>query len=169
LQTQKKGRDSVKDRVKALSVFASKFGSRVVLNPEFIVEKAGWFYLFTPKLRKIVRDDFFYAGVYIGKVEEGLFYPSFNFLNLIADTPANKVVVDQKAAWLFVCGRDIFCRGITDAQGSKSNGDYTLVLNEFGECLGFGRIVGNFEKVKKNDVGVSNILDVGDFLRREGY
>jgi len=153
--------------MKAPAVFASKFGSQVFLSPEFIIEKANRYYLLSPKLQKIIRKDFYYAGLYLGKVKKGIFFPSFNLLNMIAKD-GNKMTVDRKAAWLFICGRDIFCRGMTKVQGSKRNGDFTLILNEFGECLGFGMIVGDFEKAKKNDVCVSNVLDLGDFLRREG-
>jgi ribosome biogenesis protein Nip4 len=42
------------------------------------------------------------------------------------------------------------------------------VLNEFGECLGFGRIVGNMtDKARLDELAVRNVSDVGDFLRRE--
>ena len=153
--------------MKPLTLFASKIGSQAVLNPEFIVEKAHRFYLLNPKLRKTARADFYYAGLYLGKVKKGIFFPGFNFLNIIADTAANKIVLGRKAAWLFICGRDIFSSGILKMQGSKRKGDFTLVMNEFSECLGFGMITGGFENVQKNEV-VRNILDVGDFLRREG-
>jgi ribosome biogenesis protein Nip4 len=39
------------------------------------------------------------------------------------------------------------------------------VLNEFSECLGFGRIMGDLSGSEK--VAIKNVLDVGDFLRRE--
>ena len=89
-----------------------------------------------------MKGDFYYAGLYLGKVgKKGVFFPSFNLLNMLVDVAANKVVVDRKAAWLFICGRDIFREGIVKVMGSKRKGDATLVLNEFGECLGFGKIM----------------------------
>jgi ribosome biogenesis protein Nip4 len=49
----------------------------------------------------------------------------------------------------------------------RRNG-HVLVLNEFGECLGFGRVLVGFEQqAEKGVVAVANVLDVGDFLRRE--
>ncbi len=152
--------------MKPLTTFASKFGAQVVLNPEFVVEKSGRFYLLNPTLRKVTRSHFYYAGLYLGKTKKGKFFPSFNFLNMLLDMAANKVFPTRKAAWLFVCGRDLFSRGITKSQGSQRKGDYTLVVNEFGECLGFGMITGSFEK-KDSEVVVKNVLDLGDFLRRE--
>jgi ribosome biogenesis protein Nip4 len=41
-----------------------------------------------------------------------------------------------------------------------------LVLNSHDECLGFGKILRNL-KGKRKGPAVENILDVGDFLRRE--
>jgi len=50
--------------------------------------------------------------------------------------------------------------------GSKRKGDTTLVLNEFGECLGFGKILDDVTGTG-GKIAVQNVLDVGDFLRRE--
>jgi ribosome biogenesis protein Nip4 len=85
---------------------------------------------------------------------------------MLAKGEANKIVVDRKTAWLFICGRDIFRKGILVVHGSRQKGDHTLVLNEFGECLGFGKITRSLD-AEKTQVVVKNISDVGDFLRRE--
>lgn len=152
--------------MKPIVAFASQFGAKVALNPEFITERAQQYYLLNPRVRKLMRNDFFYAGLYLGRVKNGMFFPSFNLLNMLVDVAANKVVLDRKAAWLFICGRDIFQKGITKAYGAQQKGDHTLIINEFGECLGFGQIT---EKLNnpENKVVIRNILDVGDFLRRE--
>jgi ribosome biogenesis protein Nip4 len=53
-------------------------------------------------------------------------------------------------------------------RGSRKKGAHTLVLNEFGECLGFGKIIGSLdEAAKESEVVVRNVSDIGDFLRRE--
>ncbi len=148
-------------------VFASRFGGRVQFNPEFILEKNQRFYLLNPRLKKVGQEDFFYAGLYLGKVgKNGGFFPSFNLLNLLVDVAANKIVVDRKAAWLFICGRDVFREGIVKVMGSKRRGEAVLVLNEFGECLGFGSLMDGLNE-GGGKVAVRNVLDVGDFLRRE--
>ncbi len=78
------------------------------------------------------------------------------------------IIVDKKTAWLFICGRDVFKQGILKLMGTKRKGDYTLVLNEHKECLGFGKILHDIHKEREaNKVVVKNILDIGDFLRRE--
>jgi ribosome biogenesis protein Nip4 len=88
-------------------------------------------------------------------------------LSMIADHKANKLVVDTKTAWLFICGRDIFKKGILRG-GNLKKGDYTLILNQQDECLGFGKIIHNIhDELDKKEVAVKNVLDIGDFLRRE--
>ncbi len=82
---------------------------------------------------------------------------------------ANNVMVDERSEWLFIVGRDLFKRGILKATGSKKRGDYTLIVNQHGESLGFGRIVRGLDENGKNQVAVRNISDVGDFLRRERH
>jgi ribosome biogenesis protein Nip4 len=148
-------------------VFASRVGAKVAFNSQFILEKNQRYYLLNPRLKKVGQEDFFYAGLYLGKVgKNGGFFPSFNLLNMLVDVAANKIVIDQKAAWLFICGRDVFRTGIVKVMGSKRKGDAALVLNEFGECLGFGTIMDTSNE-SDSKVAVKNVLDVGDFLRRE--
>jgi ribosome biogenesis protein Nip4 len=151
--------------MRPFEAFASRFGGKIAFNPEFIVEKSQRYYLLSPRLKRI-KGNFYYAGLYLGKVKNGAFFPSFNLLNMLVDAAANKVVVDRKAAWLFICGRDVFGAGVIKVMGSKRNGDATLVLNEFAECLGFGKITGDLGGSEQRAV-VKNVLDVGDFLRRE--
>ena len=151
--------------MKPYEVFAGHFGGNVAFNSEFIVERAGRFYMLNPRLKRLP-GNFYYAGLYLGKVKRGIFFPSFNLLNLLAPGAENKVVVDRKAAWLFICGRDVFASGVLKVMGRTRKGEHTLVLNEYGECLGFGRIAAGL-KGKSEEVAVKNVLDAGDFLRRE--
>jgi len=154
--------------MKALMDFARKLGADFALNLDFTVEKAGRYFLLSRSLKGLVGRDFYYAGTYLGKVKNARFFPSFNLLAMLAKGKANKIVVDRKAAWLFICGRDVFRRGILATQGSRRKGDFALVMNEFGECLGFGRILFSADNAMRDaEVAVKNVSDVGDFLRRE--
>jgi ribosome biogenesis protein Nip4 len=154
--------------VKAVVRFAFQLGAKIALNTDFVVEKAGRYFLLNEALQKVAGKDFYYAGTYLGKVKNGKFFPSFNLLAMLARGEANKIVVEKKAAWLFICGRDVFRKGVVAVRGSRKKGAHTLVLNEFGECLGFGKIIGSLdEAAKKNEVVVRNVSDIGDFLRRE--
>ncbi|MGE5574921.1 MAG: hypothetical protein ACM3UL_02185 [Ignavibacteria bacterium] len=153
---------------KPITNFAVQLGVQIALNTDLMVEKNGRFYLVNPVLNSIVRQDFFYAGIYLGKAKEGKFFPSFNLLGMLAKKGANRVVLGRKAAWLFICGRDVLGKSIVRVWGPGKKNTNTLVVNEFGECLGFGRIVGNLSgKGEDGQIVVRNVLDVGDFLRRE--
>ncbi|MEM4704325.1 MAG: hypothetical protein QXJ02_04580 [Candidatus Bathyarchaeia archaeon] len=119
-------------------------------------------------MKNLISKDFFYAGLYLGKIKKGVFFPSFPLLTMIGANAPNKVFVDEKAEWLFTCGRDLFRQGIITVKGSKEKGAYTLVFSRHGECLGFGKIIGNIKTEKdKHKVVIKNISDIGDFLRRE--
>jgi ribosome biogenesis protein Nip4 len=155
--------------MKQLLTFASRFDAALPFNPEQVTKKDDRYYLISPELTKIAKGDYFYAGLYLGKDKNGMFFPSFNLLNLLSKSAKNKVVLDRKAAWLFICGRDVFRKGVVRVFGSKRRGDASLVFNEFGDCLGFGKILGGLsvEAGGKEAVAVENVLDLGDFLRRE--
>lgn len=156
-----------KEVMKLITDFARLFGVAIRIDERFIVKKKNRYFLLNDRLLESVTADFFYAGTYLGKIKDGRLFPSFNLLKIIAGQKrANKVFVDKKSEWLFVCGRDIFKRGIMKVVGSKSKGSYVLVLNRHGECLGFGKIIKDLDMIEKG-VAVRNILDVGDFLRRE--
>jgi ribosome biogenesis protein Nip4 len=154
--------------MKAIMKFAVHLGAKFSLDVDLTVNKAGRYFLLNKSLLNVPRKDFYYAGTYLGKVKNGKFFPSFNLLAMLAAGSANKIVVDKKTAWLFICGRDIFRTGILVVYGSRRKGDHALVLNEFGECLGFGRLLCSLvEFAEGGEVAVKNISDIGDFLRRE--
>jgi ribosome biogenesis protein Nip4 len=153
---------------KLMSDFAGRFGANLSFDERLIAKKQSRIFLVRNKLKDLALRDFYYVGLYIGKVKRGVFFPSFTLLAMIGEQGANKVVVDDRTEWLFVCGRDIFRQGIIAVSGSGKKGTHTLVLNKHGECLGFGRILCNLDaEEKRRNVVVKNVSDIGDFLRRE--
>jgi ribosome biogenesis protein Nip4 len=153
--------------MKEIKDFMGQFNATVALDESRVVRNRNRYYLLSKKLKQQIPKGFFYAGAYLGAVKGASFFPSFLLLSMIAETKANKLVVDKKTAWLFICGRDIFKKGILKGNRLKK-GDYTLILNESNECLGFGKITCNLRgETDAHKVVVKNILDIGDFLRRE--
>jgi len=146
--------------------FVSRFGANIHLNKELIVKRENRYFLLDETLKKLIAKDFYYAGAYLGKTSNEKFFPSFIMLKLVGKKKANKIMVNDKTAWLFICGRDVFKKGITQIIGSKKKGDYTLIINQYSECLGFGKILYNLDE-EKGGVAIKNISDIGDFLRRE--
>ncbi len=153
--------------MKAINDFVAQFNASIPLDESHLVRNRNRYYLLSKKLKQQAPKGFFYAGAYLGAVKGASFFPSFLLLAMIAETKANKLVVDRKTAWLFICGRDIFKKGILKADNLKK-GDITLIMNEHNECLGFGKMMINLrEEIDLNKTAVKNILDIGDFLRRE--
>ena len=152
--------------MKQIKNFVSRFHIRISLDKNLIVKRQNRYFLLNDSLKRLILKDSFYVGTYLGKAKRGKFFPSFNLLRMIAGKKANKIIVDNKTEWLFICGRDIFKQGIMKVMGSKRKGDYTLILNQHNECLGFGKILCNLHKAK-DGVVIENISDIGDFLRRE--
>jgi ribosome biogenesis protein Nip4 len=152
--------------IKPIDDFVSLFGASVSLDESLVVKKRNRYFLLSASLKKLALKDFFYAGTYLGKVKNGRFFPGFDLLRMMAEKKANEVVVNKKTEWLFICGRDVFKRGIVKVIGPARKGDHVLVLNYYGECLGFGRVVSDLG-TEENSVAIKNISDIGDFLRRE--
>lgn len=152
--------------IRGMRDFASRFGAKISLEENLVVKKENRYFLINENLKKTMPNSYIYAGSFLGKTRNGKLFPGFELLRLIAEKNSNKIVVDKKSEWLFVCGRDIFKQGIVNVIGLGKKGDYTLVLNQNQECLGFGIIMCDLERAK-DGVVIKNLLDVGDFLRRE--
>jgi len=153
--------------MKEINEFVAQFNTNITWDESQIVRNRNRYYLLSKNLKQQIPKGFFYAGEYLGAIKGASFFPSFILLAKIAKTKANKIFVDKKTAWLFICGRDIFRQGILKGNNLKK-GDYTLVINEHNECLGFGKIMVNLRGVPDSkEVAIKNILDLGDFLRRE--
>jgi len=151
---------------RAIRDFVSYFGTKIRIDENLVMKKQKKYFLINENLKRAMPKSYVYAGSFLGEIRNGKLFPGFELLRLIAKKDSNKIMVDKKSEWLFICGRDIFKQGITSVAGSGRKGNYTIVLNQNHECLGFGRIICDLEKAK-NGVVIKNLLDVGDFLRRE--
>ncbi|MCS7114219.1 MAG: hypothetical protein RMJ15_09495 [Nitrososphaerota archaeon] len=154
---------------KPIKSFAKRVDAEITIEEHLTERRGKRLFLVSQELRDLIKKSgemYHYAGVFLGRFKNGGFIPSFPLLFMLADKAKNKIFVNDKAAWLFVCRRDIFKEGIIRVEGSAKKGDYSLVLNRRGECLGYGLILQNPQEAEKGVI-VKNILDVGDFLRRE--
>ena len=108
-----------------------------------------------------VREGLVYAGRYLGR-DRRLFEPSSLLLQMLASEPGTyKVHVGRAAAWLFVCGRDLFEESVEEIEPRLILGAHYLVVHG-GRCVGYGR----YETAGERRV-LRNLFDLGDFLRRE--
>ncbi|NQU79027.1 hypothetical protein HQ545_04635 [Candidatus Woesearchaeota archaeon] len=101
------------------------------------------------------------AGLFLGEDKGKRFRSSFALLELLGRASTRWVIVDEKAEWLFLCGRDVFSSSIVKSNVAKGD---ALVVNKHGEVLGYGKVVGN---LNKDCIYLDNIIDRGDFIRRE--
>jgi ribosome biogenesis protein Nip4 len=146
-----------------ISRFVRQFGKeQSVKLPEENIRKIGRRnYLVSEDLwnLKLSLDrDSYSVGLFLGE-EKDRFYPSPALLDLISlDTSADRrVFVNDKAEWLFLCGRNILESSITKKTVSEG---MVLVQNKKDENLGYGTFL------KQGDVTViKNILDRGSYLR----
>lgn len=152
--------------IKEINDFARVFGTSLDLNENLVLKKQYRYFLVNSTMKNVLSEDFTYAGVYLGENVRGKFFPGFELLRMIGKNEANKVVVDVKTEWLFVCGRDIFKQGIINTVGLGRKSEHVLVMNIHEECLGYGKIVADLDKIERG-LAVENVLDIGDFLRRE--
>ncbi|PLW79832.1 hypothetical protein C0585_05820 [Candidatus Woesearchaeota archaeon] len=98
------------------------------------------------------------VGIFLGEVKKGRFSPSIPLLKMINKHTKKKIIVDKKAAWLFICGRDIMERSVIKSEVSKG---LCIVQDESGDFLGLAKIE------KKKDIFANNVIDLGDYIRRE--
>lgn len=103
------------------------------------------------------------VGVFLGEDKKGKFRSSLALLDIISKTSSRKVFIDEKSAWLFLCGRDIMAGSIQKANVSDG---FVLIQNAKDENLGLGKIVDRLNN-RQNQIVIKNIIDKGDFLRRE--
>lgn len=112
-------------------------------------------------IKENVNKDIFSMGIFMGEHKDR-FYPSpacVDIISSLSDATARKIMVNKKAEWLFLCGRNILMESVTKNPHSITEG-LVLVQNERNENLGYGL----FRKEGK-DLVVRNLLDKGKYLR----
>lgn len=111
--------------------------------------------------------DFFSVGRFLGEDKRG-FQPS-PFGVEHASTFASekqKVVLDNKGAWLFLCGRDVFGRSIL--QGNPKRNKAVFLYDEQKNLLGYGVwVVDEITKREENKTVIEHRQDKGSYIRRK--
>ena len=139
-----------------LTDFIKQFTKEDIIDLEQVKNINDRFYLITPAQHQFMSNhDVTYAGTFLGEIYKKRFKPSFILLDLIGKHTDKKIQVNDKAAWLYVCGRDIL-----DYDADFPDRTIVLVTTEKDEVLGYGMFW-------TGSVSVKNLLDRGDFLRKE--
>ncbi len=148
--------------MEVIEKFISKFTSKKLDN---VVKEGDRFY-FAEKdlveLRSKITKQPYSVGLFLGEIKKNNFKPSVALIDWLSHNSERKVFLNKNSAWLFICGRDVFGKGIVKANVKEG---FVLVQNEADENLGYGEIVANLSL--KDKMVIKNFLDKGDFLRRE--
>lgn len=146
--------------------FISFFTREKIVDENNILQLRSDFYLVSDELMKIMRKtghNTCFAGIYLGKKKKN-FLPGLYLLKKLAEKSKNRVTVNEKGAWMFICGKHIYAKSVTSFNPKLRINDFVLVMNQHDECLGYGKMINRFDSKK---VAVQNIFDIGDFVRRE--
>jgi len=140
-----------------ISPFIKKFTREKIVS-EKIQDS---YYLIQPELKSVV-DKVplvpFSVGLPLGEVRREKFFPSLSLLDWMSNRSEQKITIHSDALeWLFLCGRDPFKKNVEFDAGLSG---LVLIDGPGGENLGYGLL----SKQKKE---IRNLLDRGDFLRRE--
>ena len=140
--------------------FISEFCSAGFEFEGELIKKGRNYYLINSDIEpyiNAIKRPLFSAGIFLGRVKGKEFKPSPSLLSYISKYTSKKAVVDDKAAWLFVCGRDLFKESVISC---PSKVGLVLVENLQNETLGVGKVMG-----KKSRIAIKNIFDIGYYIR----
>lgn len=145
-----------------IDVFLSKFG---IKKFDYLTVD-NRFYLVSEELQKLAKEikrqpDL--IGLYLGEVKDGKFSPSLGLLSLMAKNCTEKIWIKDIGENDFLYGKNLRPRHIIKIEGTMKEGFLKIAVNEKNECLGLAKI----KKITGNEVSLRNVLDLGDYLRRE--
>lgn len=151
--------------MKLLKEFIKELGSSPNMDFNLVWKKGKQFFLLTKELKKIqdtIEDQAVSAGLFLGELVKTKFIPSPDLIILCAPTANNTIIIDEKSAWLFICGRDIFEESIIEKREQDKANKFHIVCNEKKEVIGIAK-----RKREKNKYTFLNEYDIGYLLRRE--
>ena len=111
--------------------------------------------------------EFVIAGIKIGEIGkrlrltlEGSFFVKCG----------KRVVLNEKGEMLFLYGRDVFSQSVVEVTPDVRENDLVFVCNLKNDVLGLGRSrfgAERFKSVERDRVVVENIIDRGEYLRKD--
>ncbi|GIU71664.1 MAG: hypothetical protein KatS3mg003_1143 [Candidatus Nitrosocaldaceae archaeon] len=93
---------------------------------------------------------------------------SLTILQLFVDIGCSKRIrINDHAEQLFLYGRDIFGSSIIEHTNDFKANDEVIITNKYDDALGLGRARYNPDNIMEDKVTVTNIKDLGIYLREE--
>ncbi len=146
--------------------FIAQFTQQQLLDEHHIYQLRTEWFLVPPKLLALGKDlprKPIFVGAYLGRQQNDYLVPGIALLDLLAKSDAPVVEVNERTAWMFICGKDVLQPGIVKASPGIAAGRWVLVKCK-NDVIGVGKVEGDLKDAKSI---VKNFFDVGDFLRRE--
>ncbi|MBN1683335.1 hypothetical protein JW865_07270 [Candidatus Bathyarchaeota archaeon] len=149
--------------MKELLDFLNDIGSKIILDESEIVNINNKCFKINNEIKSLIinRSRLVYIGSFLGKSKKKWVPSTILLEEMSKEIETNKIWIDDEAAWLFVCGRDIFLDKILNLSTELKEGIKYLVMNN-EKCLGIVTV-----ESQNNKLILSNNFDIGDFLRRE--
>ncbi len=122
------------------------------------------------KFLDLHRLNYVHAGIKVGEVGSRRFRFSLEGAFYLAKRDKKKVFVNGRGEMLFLYGRDIFAESVFDVTDDVEENDIVFVCNAKGDVLGLGKArfdAGRMRKVAGDRVVVENLVDRGEYLRKE--
>lgn len=144
-------------------IFLNKFNYEI--DNKRLLKLSNNYFLVNEKLRETIsknKEKPKSAGIFLGTEKNKVFKPSLALMSLISDNTDKKIFIDKKSEWLFLCKRDIMGQSILKT--NDKNG-IVLVQDKEDNNLGIAKVIS--KKPEKDKIYANNILDLGDYLRRE--
>ncbi len=114
--------------------------------------------------------NYVHAGLKVGEVGSRRFRFSLEGSFYLVRRDRKKVFVNERGEMLFLYGRDIFAESVVKVTEDVRENDVVFVCNTKGDILGIGRArfdAGRMREVAKDRVVVENLVDRGEYLRKE--
>jgi len=104
--------------------------------------------LFTRPDKTLLSKHPIYSGECVAHVRGEKIVPSIDLLQKIGKRARHKITVNAKGEWLLICGRDLAGKYITE-HTNPGIGARVVILNQHGECIGYGDVEAAFDSKKK--------------------
>ncbi len=108
-------------------------------------------------------------GIWVGDLSPSRFTFAISILDRLVGLTKNLIVVSRQGAEALTYGRSILKHSVMETGQDLKRGQYVLVMNENGECLGLAVLSVDTEKLHRlspKELVAKNVMDVGWYIRR---
>ena len=111
--------------------------------------------------------DFVFTGRFLGEKKKDFIPSPYGVEHASKQAQNNqKVVLNEKAAWLFICGRDAF--GSAVVRGKPKKNRIIYLYDTHDNLLGMGQwLVNDLTTKQAEQAVIKNLYDKGRYIRQE--